>query len=91
MNVEKEIQELIDKLEPYTETDSNNNELRYLDALLEFADWRINYSENSGLVESICKELADQYECYSINYDIVEKEYTRTIKYTTLVPKELSE
>lgn len=88
---EQQIQELIDKLEPYTETDNNNSALQYLEALTEFAYWRTNYSKDSGLFDAICKELTDQYECYSTEYDIVEREYVRTIKYTTLVPKELGE
>jgi hypothetical protein len=93
MNAEKEqeIQELIDKLVPYTETDTNNSALSYLDALLEFANWHRDYSEESDLFNAICKELTENYDYYSTNYDIVQKECIRTTKYTTIVPKELSE
>lgn len=84
---EKEIQELIDKLTPYTGTDNNNARLQYLDCLLEFAEWHRHYTEESGLFDAICKEITSQYEHYSTKYEIVEKIYNREIKYTTLVHK----
>jgi len=84
--LERDIEEMIDQLVPYTEVDNYDDVTNYINALIEFADWNGGYY-TPGLYKAICEELSSVHEYMSGDFDIIEEEYVSKRKIKTLAPK----